>query len=294
LLTDTGVQRPLALQAVDVPAGSRVVLPVHEAALRQPEVAVVVRTRAGGRVVAAQVLRFGAASGRRGVARGLGVTTLGETWMLADGDGRRGTVRDLAIANPGSVDSEVDVRVLAQGDVAIEPRTIAVPARSLVTLRIGGCGGEATPSCLPMPSGVEYGLVVSTTLSVPVVVGDLLTATGAEAGGASGELATRRAATEWRLARGAFAAQRSAHLSVMNPGADVVHASVTVVADGRARPLAGGGSVEIAPGRVVRVPLEPGGEAASALLVESDGPIVVERVVVQPDDVTRSTGIPRR
>jgi hypothetical protein len=294
LLTDTGVQRPLALQAVDVPAGARVVLPVHEAALRQPEVAAVVRTRAGGRVVAAQLLRFGAASGRRGVARGLGVTTLGETWLLADGDGRRGAVRDIAVANPGDVDSEVDVRVVAEGDVAIEPRTIGIPARSLVTLRIGGCGGESTPTCLPMPDGVEYGLVVATTLAVPVVVGDLLTATGADAGGASADLATRRAATEWRFARGAFTAQRSAHLSVMNPGADVVHASVSVVAEGSERPLAGAQELEIAPGGTVRVPLEPVGDTPSALLVASDRPVVVERVVVQPDDVTRSAGIPRR
>ncbi|HEX5616074.1 MAG TPA: DUF5719 family protein [Acidimicrobiia bacterium] len=296
LLTDSGVQRPDSLRALDVAGGSRLVLPVHAASLRQPLVAMVVRARTGGRVVAAQSIVFGGDSGRRGVTRALGAVTPALRWQLADGRVEAGGRRSVAIMNPGDIDTEVDVQVVpTDPDVVVDPVTVTIGRSDVVAMQIGGCSEPPAATCIPVARGVDYSVLVTATLDVPVVVQDLATFT--DAGpftGAVSTLATREPARVWTFGRSAFRDQRASYLSVVNPGAEPTTVSVTLVVDGAAVEPAELQGVELPPGRRVRLPIGALGLGDGGIRVESAAPVVVERVAIRPDGITRVAGIPAR
>lgn len=292
LLTDSGVQRPDALRALDVPGLSRVVLPVHAASLRRPWVAMEVRARAGGRVVAAQSMVFGPDSGRVGLTRTLGAVTTANRWQLADG--RVEGVRTVAIMNPGDIDSEVDVQVVpSDPDVVVDPVTVTIGRTGVVAMQIGGCGEQPSPTCIAVPDDVEYSVLVTATVDVPVVVQDLETFTGSSTGAVS-TLAIREPARSWSFGRSMFRDQRSSYLAVVNPGAEPTTVSVTLVVDGERLAPRELQDVELLPGRRIRLGIGALGLTDGGIAVEAAAPVVVERVATRLDGIMRVAGVPER
>jgi hypothetical protein len=296
LLTDTGVQDPAGLTALDVPARSRLVLPVHQLSLRQPLVAMDVRARGESRVVAAQSLVYGPDSGRTGVTLTLGAVARANRWQLADGYGLEGSARTVGIVNPGRVDSEVDVLVVSSdAEVTVDPLTVAVGRRGAVSIQLGGCGEQPAPACVPVPNNVGYSVLVSTTTDVPVVVQDLATYTNGDLfTGAASTLATSAPARRWLFGRAAFSGARSVYLVLVNPGsADAVAGVALVIGGTRAEPD-GLQQLTLPPGRRVRVAIDASQLGDGAIVVDADAPIVAERVATKPDEITSTPGIPVR
>jgi hypothetical protein len=84
LRTDAGLLQLPALQGIDVPGRSRVVLPMHDQDVRQARVAVQVHADVG-QVVASQTLQFMAASGPVGLATSIGALAPSSQWWFTDG-----------------------------------------------------------------------------------------------------------------------------------------------------------------------------------------------------------------
>ena len=75
---------PQVLQTIDVPRRIRVLVPLHEQAVRTPQVAVVAHASVG-RVVASQSMVFGEQSGYTGITLSLGAMRPSPLWTFADG-----------------------------------------------------------------------------------------------------------------------------------------------------------------------------------------------------------------
>jgi hypothetical protein len=294
LFTNSGVQRPDTLRALDVPARSRLVLPVHAAALREPVVAMSVSARAEGRVVAAQVVAFNEESGRRGVTRTLGAVATATRWQIAEGRADAGTRRVIGVLNPGDVDSEVDVQVVpVDPEIVVDPITVTVGRAGTVAVEVGTCGEQPAPTCVPVPDDVEYSVLVTATVEVPVVVQDLTTFAGRVVG-ASSSVATREPATSWLFGRSQFGGQRASYLAVVNPGSEPATVSVSLVVDGERVAPPELQDVALPPGRRVRLPLAALSLPDGGVELVAGAPVVAERVSWKRDSYTRSAGIPVR
>src|SRR5262245_50244461 len=145
LRTDERLDEPEALQSLDVPRRSRVLVPVHDHAVRRPRVAVEVQATVG-QVVAEQSLMFAAESGFSGLTRSLGALAPAERWTFAEGASIAGARTVIALVNPDVVDAEVTVSVSA----AETPLTLPVPSDSVVWAQIGGCADPPEPECIPV------------------------------------------------------------------------------------------------------------------------------------------------
>ena len=111
LQTDSGLQQLPALQGIDVPGRSRVVIPIHQNAVYQARVAVQVHAGVG-QVVASQTLVFERASGTPGVATAIGALAPASRWWFTDGDAREGASQWVAISDLGALDAQVVVQAL--------------------------------------------------------------------------------------------------------------------------------------------------------------------------------------
>ena len=166
LRTDSGLQLLPSLQGIDVPARSRVVIPIHDRAVRQERVAVEVHAIVG-QVVAAQTIDFGAdpgrAASRRRSARSRpraagGSATGGPSPMRSNRcdhrprSGRRDVVVQAGIGSKGIV----------------QPVVLQPSRRE----RRAGCSSvdvPATRNRLAVPDGGGYDLTVQSDAQVPIV-----------------------------------------------------------------------------------------------------------------------------
>lgn len=298
--TDDGRKAPLDLGGLEVPRRSRVAVKVHESVRRQAFVATYVDARVG-RVIAQQSEIFLPDSGRRGVAATLGAVAPSEEWWFADGVRRRGQARSIGIANPGGFDTEVDVQVVADGDAVIEPVTISVPRDSAVQMVLGACGENDLPSCVRVPIGLTFSILVSSATGVPFFAQSSETLTDEEEStGATTLLGSREPADRWVFARSSVQNADGASLAVLNPGGDAVSVDLVIIAPGGRVEPDEVKSLEIAPGERLVVDLLELLEAAgldggdAGVIVTSSAPVVAERLVTRALAVTRSIGVPDR
>lgn len=135
-LTKGGVESPEGLHSVVVARRSRVTVAVHDQVPREEQVAVRVRADVG-RVVAEQTLRFVGTDGPTGLAVSLGVTRAARSWTVPVGTSRAGVQETLAIANFGTLATRVEVDIVLDGEVSLEPEIVDLPARSVRVLEPG-------------------------------------------------------------------------------------------------------------------------------------------------------------
>jgi hypothetical protein len=289
LRTETGLQLLPSLSGLDVPRRSRVVIPIHDEAVRRERVSVEVHASVG-RVVASETVQFRAESGPPGVASSIGAVAPGSEWWFTGGDTRAGASSVVAIADLGQLDARVNVQAQAGARTIVHPVELTVPSGGVSWVQIGGCSGSST-TCLQVPSGTGYVLVVQSDAGAPIVA-QTLTRFGGDGNssiGAALSTGSTTPARRWVIPRTRAtvgASRTSIALTVL----------VAIVHDGRVDRPAAGRPATIAPGERVLVPLvEPSlRRVDAALVVTSDVPIFVESTIYTAGGATRAPGIPSR
>jgi hypothetical protein len=280
---------PDLLETIDVPRRMRVVVPIHEHAVRRPQVAVEARATSG-HVIASQSMIFGAQSGYSGITLSTGAPAPASTWTFADGGALADTQTDIAIVNTGLLDTDVDVTVSA----AAVPLTVHVKRDAVVWVQIGGCGDPPAENCVPVPDGAAYSAVVSSDVDSPVVAEELVFAgEDADAGeGVAAMMGTAHPSDGAVFARGLVGAERHSVLAVANPGAAAVRVTLRFASGGNVQVPDSARGIEIAPGQRGAFDLSTLlGASDAAVSVTATGPVVVERTVTTTGDQTRSGAI---
>ena len=201
LRTDTGVQLLPSLSGLDVPRRSRVVIPIHNEAVRRSRVSVEVHASVG-RVVASQTLRFGAESGPPGVATSIGAIAPASTWWFTAGDTRPGASGVVAIADVGQLDARISVQAQAGARAIVHPVELTVPTGGVSWVQIGGCPASST-TCLQVPKNAGYVLTVQSDANAPIVAQTLIRFSGNGSGttGAAMSVGSTTPASQWVIPR---------------------------------------------------------------------------------------------
>jgi hypothetical protein len=295
LRTDSGLQQPQSLAGQDVPGRSRIIIPIHDVAVRQSRVSVQVHAELG-RVVASQTITWGSTTGAPGVATTIGVVKPASDWWFVGGDTRAGASEFVAIANVGQLDARVNVQAQAGSETIVHPVQATVPSGGVNWVQIGGCE-DATPECLDIPSRTRYVLLVQSDSDAPIVAQTLTRFDGENALGAASSVGSSTPARQWVVPRTYSLAHRSTSIVVSDPGLKAATVSVTVVRRGHIErpPLLQG--LKVAPG--APFPIAFGVPRAlrffdGAIVITSDVPIFAGYTMYAESDATRAPAIPAR
>ena len=292
LRTNEGLRQPEALQGVDVARRSRAIIPIHDYAVRQALVSVEVRARVG-HVVATQTLVYTDASGPRGVAVTSGATETADEWWFADGTTADGIRDAVVLTNPGPTDTQVDVQGYPDGELALGPVTVALPRDSVLRVPIGGCRGGAAP-CVPVPARTSYALQVRADEGAPIAAEVVRRGgTAQQSYGDAVSTGVTEAASSWVFGRSRAGGERSAFLAFATPGPSEARVSIVAAREGKTVRPKQLQNLRVPPGRRVAVQLARIAELPrdAALVITSDRPIVVERVIQTGAEMTRTAGI---
>ena len=297
LRTDSGLQLLPSLSGLDVPGRSRVVIPIHDEAVRRARVSVEVRASVG-RVVASQTLQFRSESGPPGVATSLGAVAPANAWWFTDGDTRAGASEVVAIADVGQLDARVNVQAQAGARAIVHPVELTVPAGGVSWVQIGGCSGSSA-TCLQVPSRTGYVLMIQSDADAPIVAQTLsrFDGEGNSTVGAAMSAGSASPARRWLIPRTrATVGHSRTSIALAGTGVDPAHVAVAIVHDGHVDQPAAGHQATIAPGERALLPLaEPSlRRVDAALVVTSDVPIFVESTIYTDHGATRAPGIPSR
>jgi hypothetical protein len=281
-LTDTGFQAPGQTQAVTVPRHSRISVDLHDLLLRQTLVAIAVHARAG-RVVAERTSRFDGSSGVAGLAVELGATSPARHWRVPYGDGSAGAGETLSVANFDVAPTKVSVQPLLDGTAALQPQSVDVPARGVVSVNLAN----------RVPAGTGYAVDVRVLRRSPVVV---------EADGAwippnpiTGVAASTGSTTtspRWAFAIGRLTTTGDALISALNVSGHPTTVRLYAYTAGRTgtpRPVA---SRSVATGaRAVFSMSQLAVDPADVLVVAANGPVVAGRLLLD-GGASLAAGIP--
>lgn len=294
-LTDTGVQSPEGGEALNVPRRTRITVPIHELLQRQAEIATQVTARTG-RVVAEQLLVSDGSEVPAGVALDLGVTAAADAWTFPAGTMAPGRTHTVGVANFSDERTEAEIRTVTGGGDQPEPQTVPIGPRSAAVVDVGAL----------VSAGTEYAVEVRATGAEPVVAEEIVgagapaddddadAADAAESGGlalASGETA---AARRWALA-GAGLDDAEATIVVFNAGSEPATAELLASASGDLDSPASAPTRAVAAGtRATFVLEEIGVDPDQVLVVQSDRPVYVARLLATESSRSLDDAIPRR
>jgi len=291
--SEAGLRLLPDLQGIDVSGRSRVIVPIHDQAVRQERVAVQVHANVG-KIVAAQTLQFDRASGGpTGVASTLGVLAPATRWWFTDGRVAPGASQWVALTDLGPLEAKVDVQALIGSDAIVQPVSVTVPGDGVVWVRIGNCQGS-DGECLHVPANRGYQLVVS-DVGVPIVA-QTLSRFGGDPGsqGATTSIGSTAAADRWVVARTHARDDRSTSIAVTVPGLHAAHVSVDVVHSGRVDRPGALQKVTVQPTARFVLPESALPERDAVLVLTADQPIIVESTIYAAAEATRGPGIPSR
>jgi hypothetical protein len=295
LRTDSGLQELPSLAGVDVPGRSRIIIAIHDEAVRRERVSVQVHA-AVGRVVASQTIRYSSVAGAPGVATSIGAVKPASSWWFTDGDTRAGASEVVAIANVGQLDARVNVQAQAGPKKIVHPVQLTVPSGGVSWVQVGNCA-RATPACLAVPDGTGYVLLVQSDSDAPIVAQTLSRFDGSGGGtlGAASSVGSSAPARKWVIARIRALAQPSTTIALGDPGLKAARVAVAVVHGGRVDRPRSLQRLVVHPGArfVVRIPRALR-RADAAVVITSDVPIFAEATIYTAGDATRAPGIPAR
>jgi hypothetical protein len=291
LRTGNGVRRPELLQNFDVRHQSRVILPIHDVAVREGRVAVEVDARTG-RIVASQTIAYTDDASPSGTATTIGAPAASDQWYFGDGATAAGTTTWLAIANAGPADAKVDVHVTSDDRDASAPTTITVVQDDVVWAQLGGCAATGAASeCVPIPGGSQYTVAVRAEGS-PIVAQRFVRFTDdALQTGVTTELGTAQPERHWLFSRDRFDNQRGTALAVLNPGGQAADVAITRLRDGHVDEPTRRLTVPPGSRRSVNAVGRDSEATPRALRIDASSPVVVERTIVGVSDVSTSPGI---
>ncbi len=297
LRTDVGLKELENLQGIDVAGRSRVVVPIHEQAVRQPRVAIEVQAVVG-QVVAAQTLEYSAAAGTPGVATTLGALAQAPRWWFTDGDAREGAAQWVAVTDLSPLDAPFVVQAFVDAKTIVTPVPSKVTSGGVTWVQIGDCARGAS-NCLQVPAGANYELSVQTDGRVPIVAQTLSRFRARNvAVGATTSMGSTQPVQRWVIARSRVASERETSISVMNPDArSDARVSVEVVHDGVVDRPADLQHMTLTHYSRVVLPPETVGvthQHDAAVVITADIPIYAASTIYVAKDATRPSGIPTR
>jgi hypothetical protein len=297
LRTDAGLQELPSLSGLDVPARSRLVIPIHDQAVRRDRVSVEVHAVVG-KVVASQTIQYGTPTGTPGVATSIGAVKPASSWWFPGGDTRTGASAVVAIANVGQLDADVSVQGQTAAKKIVPPVQLTVPAGGVSWVQIGGCT-DTTDSCLDVPERIGYVLLVQSDRDTRIVAQTLSRFDGERDTtlGVATSVGSTVPAQHWVIARVGARGQRSTSVALSDPGLKPAQVTVAIVRNGRVERPADLRRVTIAPGQRYVVPLaqpDAGVPLGGAVVITSDVPIFAESTIYADNDATRAPGIPER
>lgn len=275
--TGSGIRAPGSLQAMVVPRYSRVSVAIHDRLPRVDLVAIEVETRRG-RVVAEQSLSLDGTDGRRGIAVTLGAESARQ-WRFPIGLTGSGHTERLVVSNPSSNAARITVRYALDAAAAIEPESVMVSGTSVIAIDLAR-----------VPPDIGFSVVLDA--SVPVVaelVGASAAPQPAAARGIAADIGLTTGAREWAVLSRPRVAGSSDMISVVAVDRRP-HRIAIMRADASGRTVISRMQVP-ARGRVTTDLVRLVRDVDAALLIRSDGLIVVERESVRPG-ITRSHAVP--
>ncbi len=286
--TEDGSVTPQALTGLAVQGGTTAFVNVGEFVQRREQVTATITTRAG-RLVVDRLQTFDGTAGRKGIAVALGAASTSTLWYLPDGLVADGIIERYHVFNPTRKEARVEVALaLEQGQA--EPFVLTVPAEGRVTI---AANDEAR-----IPKSVSHAATVRSLNGVGVVVERAVDAAVADKrNGVARTPAAQTTARRWVLAAGASDETNEEYVAIQNPGSTAAHVSITILGDATQAANAALKNLDVAPGGRRSVRLNDTVKLpATPVLVTSDQPVVVERVVnrLKGIGISMTIGIPLR
>lgn len=263
-------EEPVGLQGLPLAPRTSTVIDIGAFVRRRAVTATSVVARSG-RLVVDRVQTFDGSEGSNGLSLALGAPATAEVWHFPDGLHDEGVDQRWHIYNPGEEEAVVLLEVVPDEGDTPEPTERTIPPRSQVVIDAA--------ELAPVPPGVAHSSTVRSINRVGVVAEREVDARSpAPRRGWTSSLGSRVEADRWLLPAGQTSSTIDEFLVVSNPSAEEVTFSVVALAGGRVVEIEG----------LQGVTLEPAGRAALRLgdriqrsplplVVESDGPVVVER-----------------
>ena len=304
--TEDGAREPVRFQGFPVPARSVVGIDVGDDVTRKEQVSMTLRVRTG-RVVAERLQQFDGILGTEGLSLALGAPEAATTWAFADGVVGDGRTERIAVYNPGETRAEVDVSVLpTTGKAAPAPQPFHLSIKPGDFTVVDYADEDR------IPRGSDHATVVHAANGVAVVAERLTThRLGVDDGQGGDEEADDDADVAGDIAAGpgsvvaartwTFPAPpaatdggaRTARFVVFNPDPERTTTVTLVEADtGHDASPDDMVDVEVAPGGRVELVLERAmADAAVAVVVLADDPVVVDRVDVSPDQLRLAVAV---
>ena len=317
---DVGVRKPQKLQRLPVPPRSLVTVAIGDVVQRKEQVSVALSARSGRVVLGRQQVY--ASKPRRTLVAGLATPSAGRQWTFADVEqtgaeapGSAATV--FALYNPGDLPAEVTISLLpAAGSVPGAALAGAVDDPLTTTTTPSGAGATSTTSVPSVDASASAsanvgapGLTLTATVdaggnalvpiagagipdgrysalvtsSAPVVAERQLRRTGDPRVVTTVQFGSRMTARRWEFAT---AAPPSWSPTLIVANTTTTDASVTVRALGPAGlvAVASNSDVRVPAGGMVRLDLGAAAVGQSALVVESNVEVVVERLIAPSPD----------
>lgn len=282
--TGLAVEEPNRLQGLPVPAGRTTVVALAEVVRREAVTATSVAVRSG-RLVVDRLQRFDGPGERSGLSLALAAPSLSETWLFPDGQ-VAGQAERWHVSNPSEREAIVALEIVPRNGEVPAPVERTVPPRSQVTVD----GAELD---LPESAAVHASAVRSLN-GVGVVAERELEGSGPLRGWSSA-LGSPSGARRWALAAGAVTEQVGEAVIVHNPGAESVAFSLFALTGNDVEPLDVFTDLELGPAGFAHLSLRGAIEGeAVPIVVEADGPVVVERYLRDNNSrwFSRVMGIP--
>jgi hypothetical protein len=280
---------PPALQGLAIPPLSTTIVDVGEHARRLDTTAAAVRARSG-RLVVDRLQSFTGEAERTGASVALAAPAPAPVWHFAGGSTGEGLDHRWVVYNPG------DAEAIVVLDVTPEEGTVPAPVER--TVRAGSSVTIAAGDIPLLEPDVGFVSTVRTINDVPVVVERQIEAREPAARrGWTSTLGSPSIADRWLVPAGMGSDRVAQTIVVANPSPEPVVASVTVVGDGTLVDVADAQSVELGPAEATTVTIGEGrGGRHLSILVEADGPIVVERHLdwLGGAGIDASVGVPLR
>jgi hypothetical protein len=285
--TDQGRDQPEALQGLPVPTGSTTRIVVGEFVRRRDVTATTVTTRTG-RLVVDRLQGFDSSEGRSGLSLALAAPAPAEVWTFPAGRHEEGLVERWHVYNPSDSDAVVTVEVVTDsGEIPI-PVERTVSARSQLVI-------DATEAAV-VPAEVGHSSTVRSINGVAVVAERELSGVAPSSRrGWSSMVGSPLVAERWLLAAGPGVGEVDERLVVHNPGPESVRFSVTAQVDGQVVAVDQLSDIELPPAARRELAMaDLLDDSPVPLVVEADGPVVVERDLSPAVDpgITTLLGIP--
>jgi hypothetical protein len=256
-----------------------------------------------GRLVVDRIQTFnGTNPALEGITLGLGAPTPAEVWAFPDGVVDDGITEQIVVFNSSREVAEVDVEVrLDDPDANGVPEpfelTIAPNRFSIVNLHEpdADAGADVPPR---IPPGVGHTVLVRSLNGVAVTAERVVTLSEPSSQlGVSATLGAPLAAPTWFLPGGGITDEREVYVTLFNASPDsVVRADVSAMVDGQQRVLPGLQGLEVPAGgrRTVRLSEHVDEAEVLPLVIDADGPVVVERALyrVGGRGASQAMGIP--